>query len=119
MTLDGWRTIMLVIVGLSFGAIHLAAWSFTFPTLAEKWLWRAACLGITVGPVVAMVIIITGVGAKKAGLGSKGWFIVASIGYPIYAASRGILLVLAFTTLRSLPPGALETVRWTTWLPHI
>jgi len=37
------------------------------------------------------------------------------LGIPVYVAARVILLVLAFVTLRSLPPAAYETVQWTSF----
>lgn len=38
---------------------------------------------------------------------------------PLYLIARAILLVIAFISLRSLPPAAYETVYWTTFIPHI
>ncbi|KAK0479110.1 hypothetical protein IW261DRAFT_1608063 [Armillaria novae-zelandiae] len=40
-------------------------------------------------------------------------------GLILYTAGRLILLVLAFVELRSLPPSSLDTVQWTTYMPHI
>ena len=37
----------------------------------------------------------------------------------LYILARAITLVLAFTSLRGLPPGAYETVHWTTFIPHV
>ena len=37
----------------------------------------------------------------------------------LYVLSRVALLVIAFMSLRSLPPGAYETVHWTTFIPHV
>jgi hypothetical protein len=37
----------------------------------------------------------------------------------IYVLSRVALLVIALMSLRSLPPGAYETVHWTTFIPHV
>ena len=37
----------------------------------------------------------------------------------LYIIARVVTLVLAFTPLRDLPPGAYETVHWTTFIPHI
>lgn len=38
---------------------------------------------------------------------------------PLYFVARVILLVVAFSSLRSLPPAAYETVYWTTLIPHV
>ena len=37
----------------------------------------------------------------------------------LYILARAVTLVLAFKSLRELPPGAYETVHWTTLIPHI
>ena len=37
----------------------------------------------------------------------------------LYIIARAVTLVLAFTSLRDLLPGAYETVRWTTFIPHV
>jgi hypothetical protein len=37
----------------------------------------------------------------------------------LYIIARVVLLVLAFLSLKSLPPKAYETVNWTTFMPHI
>ena len=37
----------------------------------------------------------------------------------LYMIARAVTLVLAFTSLRDLPPGAYETVHWTTFIPHV
>jgi hypothetical protein len=36
-----------------------------------------------------------------------------------YVCSRVIMLVLVFMSLRSLPPGAYDTVAWIKHIPHI
>ena len=37
----------------------------------------------------------------------------------VYIIARAVTLALAFTSLRDLPPGAYETVHWTTFIPHV
>ena len=37
----------------------------------------------------------------------------------LYVIARVFTLVLALTSLRDLPPGALDTVHWTTFIPHV
>jgi hypothetical protein len=41
-----------VFVGILFGAIHLAAWDFAFPTNIEKILWRIGGVVLITVPVV-------------------------------------------------------------------
>ena len=46
------------------------------------------------------------------------YFVPLSAGL-LYNLARAVTLVLAFTSLRDLPPGAYETVHWTTFIPHV
>ena len=45
--------------------------------------------------------------------------IISAAVVPFYILGRAVLLVIAVISLRSLPYGAYETVRWTTFIPHI
>ena len=46
-------------------------------------------------------------------------FISILSGGVLYVIARAPTLVLAFTSLRELPPGAFDTVHWTTFIPHV
>ncbi|KIM19809.1 hypothetical protein M408DRAFT_334251 [Serendipita vermifera MAFF 305830] len=46
-------------------------------------------------------------------------FLLMMASFLLYIVSRIATLVIAFTSLRSLPPGALMTVEWTTFIPHV
>ncbi|KAG1797314.1 uncharacterized protein HD556DRAFT_1535097 [Suillus plorans] len=79
-----------------FGGIHCLAWPFAFVTHQERLLWRICALGIT---------------------GTPWLFFFATFTFD--SAARAILLVLMFTTLRHLPPGAYLAVDWVTFVPHL
>jgi hypothetical protein len=100
-----------------FGAIHLIAWFFEFESHAEKWLWRISSLTITCVPPVFFVGFRFDARVREE---------ARSLGFPLavlcgvsYILARLLLLVLPFVSLRSLPPEAYHTVRWTTFIPHI
>jgi hypothetical protein len=100
-----------------FGAIHCIAWSFEFESRTEKWLWRISSLTITCIPAVLFV------GFRFDARIQEG---LRNLGFPFallcgihYVFARILLLVLPFVSLRSLTPEAYQTVRWTTFIPHI
>jgi len=112
------------VIAMIFGAIHCIAWSFPFPTLAEKILWRVSSIVIIGVPFLFL-----------ASFGLHGFLSCFDIDIPdaivvvvlsvttilfllLYVAARLVLLVQAFTTLRSLPSEAFQTVHWTTFIPH-
>lgn len=114
------------IITVLFGAVHCFAWHFYFPSGSEQLLWRIAAVLTTALPIGLIAIFVT-ILLHFDHLLPNGWFdkIGTTLGdviiviVPIYLIGRIILLVLAFTSLRSLPAAAYETVRWTTFIPHV
>ena len=114
--------IIVLGVGVCFGAIHCISWDFSFPTHTELLMWRVLCAAITAVPIYITLGFFWGiwlVSMNPEGLGIliKGFFPLT--GGILYIIARAVTLVLAFTSLRDLPPGAYETVHWTTFIPHV
>ena len=105
--------ILGAVIATIFGGIHCVAWSFQLPSHAEQLLWRIASLSITCLPTVAVFLKF-----DQSDYGLLGIIIVIP-SMVLYVLSRVALLVIALTSLRSLPPGAYETVHWTTFIPHV
>lgn len=113
--------VVALLVAMVFGAIHCIAWSSAFPSYTEQLMWRMSAIAIVVIPVtMTLSLIIASVTRKMSKLLSD--IILIAIFVPcavVYIAARLMLLVLAFSALRSLPGGAYQTVRWTNFIPHI
>ncbi|KAG6908179.1 hypothetical protein DXG01_005832 [Tephrocybe rancida] len=121
------------ICGTVFGAIHITAWSSDFPSNAERILWRSAAAIISCEPAVpaiALMFRITEWWSEFSDFGHRFGYtfgtvykrIVGTIGtMPLlfYVCARILLLTLAITTLRELPPSAFEKVQWSDIFPHI
>lgn len=119
-------------IGMIFGAIYCIAWSFQFPSPIEQSLWRGSSLAITCAPVastVAVVIVAIMSGSVTHSDGDedgddkdpnqpRNTFIM-SLGPILYIIARITLVVLSFTSLRSLPIEAYQVVHWTTFIPHM
>ena len=113
--------VIMLGVGVCFGAIHCIAWHFSFPTHAELLIWRISSVAITAVPIY-MPLIFSSVGwlvdmdftiaARFIGIS----FLPAGI---FYILARLFTLALVFTSLRELPSGAFDTVHWTTFIPHV
>jgi hypothetical protein len=104
-------------IAILFGAIHCIAWSFEFESHTEKWLWCISSFTITCIPPVFFVGFRFD--AHIQGMARTIGFLFALLGGILYVLARILLLVLSFVSLHSLPPGAYQTVHWTTFIPHI
>ena len=113
---------IVLVVGVCFGAIHCIAWIFSFPTHEELLMWRISSVGITAVPVFAPFMFLLAIWLNDSMNFQYSAITVMSSILPagiLYILARAVTLVLAFTSLRDLPPGAYETVYWTTFIPHI
>jgi len=115
----GWTIIGVIAL---FGAIHFAPWSSTFPTAAEKRLWKISTIMITGGPLLLFFSIIITEWVSNPILETSLEFSVFSMFVILIAAylmSRIILLILPLILLRNLPPTALLELKWSKYFPHI
>ena len=102
-------------LGVCFGAIHCIAWTFSFPTHTKLLIWRISSVGITAVPTYTFLGILL-----AAWMDNLYFAIVSTLPSGIrYILPRMVTLVLAFTSLMDLPPGAYETIHWTTFISHI
>ena len=94
-----------------FGTAHLLAFfSFLPPTLTESLVWFCSS-----GFIYFMPFFLVAFYSDPHRLDMPRLPIAqlaASIFLAIYILARIILFVLAFTTLRDLPPGTFNTVHW-------
>lgn len=115
------------VAGALFGAVHCLAWHFSFPSHAERILWRAASL-IVVGSCAATFYtvftarpLVRVTGFRQVVTNVFVWLgiLLSGLAIFVYPIARIILLVIAVTSLRSLPPSAFQTVDWIEFVPHI
>lgn len=95
-----------------FGAIHIGAWNFTFPSTFELYLWRCASTYSVMHATIALLAAFFICNAKDGGkhfsnvLPSWCGVLLFLIVLLLYTASRLIILVEVFRTLCFLPPDA-------------
>ena len=109
-------------VGICFGAIHCIAWLFSLPTYTELLMWRISSAAITSLPIYIPLVLLLGALLIEMDFKKSGYIIgyLGTIsGGILYILARAVTLILAFASLRDLPPGAYETVHWTTFIPHV
>jgi hypothetical protein len=123
---DARSNIVAMVTAMIFGAVHCIAWSFQFPSHSEQLSWRLASLSITCLPMcpwLAVLLenrtVIRLAGRSILGVGNFLFFGLTVGSVVLYCISRIMLLVIAFSSLRSLSLGTYKTVHWTTFIPHI
>jgi hypothetical protein len=107
----------LLVGGMVFGAIHLAAWDFVFPTLLERKLWWVASVICTAGPLSLLLDYVLVYTLERPGFKAVCVFISVLLS-PLYIVARLFLLVEVFRTLCFLPPSA-YVATWAGNVPHI
>ena len=105
-------------VGVCFGAIHCISWGFPFPTHTELLMWQILCVAITAIPIYIPLGFFLGLWLDGEELGRITNILILPAAL-LYILARAVTLVLAFTSLRDLPPGAYETIHWTIFIPHV
>lgn len=107
-------------VGSIFGSIHCAAWNALFPSMAEMWIWRISSVFIAAYPALTRLLIIAlAAGAPNSDIARaviRNFIWVGVVAYPL---CRLLLIILSFTTLRSLPASAFVDVKWSNYIPHL
>lgn len=97
-----------------YGLWHCIAWYFHFPSHTELLIWRVCTLIITASMPFAAVIVLT---SKEDQPKANSLIVLSSIA-GCYLFARLFMIVEVFIGLRSLPAGAFETVKWTSFIPH-
>ena len=115
----GIADMIVLAVGVCFGAIHCIAWLFSFPTHTELLIWRISSVAITAVPIYVPFMLLFGFCLGDEGPDDTFAYYGPLFGSILYIIARAVTLVLALISLRELPPGAYETVHWTTFIPHV
>ena len=79
-------------------------------------MWRISSVAITVVPVYILLMFYFGLLLVDSSLSGTVLIFGPLSGGILYILARAVTLILAFTSLGDLPPGAYETVHWTTFI---
>jgi hypothetical protein len=121
-----------LLVGTLFGLVHCAAWNAHFPSTAELLIWRSCSLVIAATPSIITFMYGFALLSSKMGWNLDAEMFMRSVSATFacileciiwaavvaYIFARLLLIVLSFTTLRALPPGAFVDVNWSAYIPH-
>lgn len=118
---------VLPIITVVFGGLHCFGWNLTFPTPAERILWRVTSLLITVIPLVSGLVWALNHARRIQSQEQRDRQseVLKTLLYPalvllvVYVLARLSLLVQALVLLRKQPASAYVAVDWSRFLPHI
>lgn len=111
---NGYITWLLsLLVFVPFGAVHMIGWNFSFPSAAERWLWRAASVFCMAAPMP--ILALTDYLERHPGPKYADW--VLGVGTTLYIVVRAYLCVEMLVGLRAVPAGVYRTVDWTEYFP--
>jgi len=117
---ENFSIFLVIAITLAFGGIHCIGWSFTFPSSAERTLWRVASLSITSVPILlAPLSFAVDQVLHKYQIHEFCSSMTSILLLSLYVFSRLALLILPFLCLRSLPPAAFHVVHWTSFITHV
>jgi hypothetical protein len=117
---------------MAYGAIHVAAWNYFFPTTLEQLFWRLSSVWATfcaafwlfthlLAYFIPMIDRIW-VSYNERKLGWFSTIIITTLCILCgvsYIASRAYLVVEAFASIREVPKGVYETPAWSQVFPHL
>jgi hypothetical protein len=106
----------MIIISLGFGAVHIAAWNFHFPSPTEQLLWRISSVGVIILPIL-IVLMLMEEDIYKRILRRTLWdalFWPFAISYTLF---RLYMFIEMFISLRASPASVYQTPRWSQYFP--
>jgi hypothetical protein len=103
----------ICVFGASFGALHLICWNTIFPTLVERWLWRAAALTSIFSMLVFMHF-------EKVVFRWGGLMTIISLLSPaLYLLSRIVMIGGVIAAFRAADPEIYDTYVVSSYWVHV
>lgn len=124
--------LMPILITTIFASFHFSSWSTDFPSTAEGLLWRLSSVTYFLVPLTSWFFLRlmhdnrSGMNLglcqdDQDGKHRKLRKVVRQfslLSFPAYVFARFILLIVALSSLRSLPDSAFLDVQWSRHIPH-
>ncbi|KAF5328377.1 hypothetical protein D9619_013261 [Psilocybe cf. subviscida] len=127
-TETGWGGLVSVLVGSTYGALHLLALMTNFTSNVQSVLWLVCSTIMTATPIAVFVNIKLGdiidemeEASPSRRLRVAKFFLKLEYTLLVlfYAAARFLIMALAFWGIKRPPPGVLIDLTWTSYIPHL
>jgi hypothetical protein len=97
---------------LVFNGIHIAAWNFHFPSLAEQVLWKVSSIGCTASALLFLLV-------TKSTIPERFERTVVRTVIMLYTLFRVYQFVEMFASLRAVPASVYQTPQWSQYFPAL
>jgi len=105
-----------VLSATAFGLIHIAAWKYPFPFHSQEKIWHVSALIVTCAPITILPVTICLVCCFSC---IELNVLTMPVFGLLYVIARFMMIVIMFSSLRSLPSSAYDTIPWTELIPHL
>jgi hypothetical protein len=109
-----WERLVVVALGLGFGAIHVGGSNFDFPSITEQLLWRISSVACAVLPFMILLATYT-----QKYLSETMYEILFKVLMVLYFLSRIFMFVEMFVSLRAVPASVYQTPQWSQYFPSL
>jgi hypothetical protein len=115
-----WRPLIMVLTFFVYGAMHLLAWQYHFPTSAERIIWRCASIATASSGSIVLLTVVRGRDWVLADNHARRSLqsVIYSFGL-VAIAARSFLVIESFRALPNSPVSIYEVPRWSAYVPHI
>ena len=116
---DKINAIYLGLLTMGFAAIHCIAWNYSFPTIAEAWIWRILML-VSIVFGIGILVLSTPVGQGFYN-SDRTWLMTQRLVGPlaqIYLAGRLFMIVECIISFRDAPSSVYQQIDWSAYVPH-
>lgn len=110
------RLPLFVAISIVFGAVHIVAWSFHFPSYPEQVLWRICSIGVVVVPLIFSFPYIWSRYCNARINDAVQNFLIAGCTC-IYTLFRLYMFIEMFASLRAVPVSVYQTPQWSQYFP--
>ncbi len=121
---------IIAALSVAYGAGHLIAWNFAFPSTVEKWMWRASGLCCIAFPIANLILDYSTNPWQRGQRYKKIWrlaeesvggveILCYTVPLTLWPFARMFLFVEVFASLRNPAAGTYKTMEWTQFMPHV
>ncbi|OAK96041.1 hypothetical protein IQ06DRAFT_352285 [Phaeosphaeriaceae sp. SRC1lsM3a] len=108
-----WVNVGGIVTCVAFGALHIAAWNFYFPSPTERLLWRISSVFCTV--LLSCIMPFARLNEASHSRFDGVMFVL----FAVYILLRTYMFAEMFASLRAVPENVYQTPEWSQYFPFL